>query len=313
MKITVVLATYNGEKFLSEQLDSILNQTFQDFIILCIDDCSTDNTQNILKDYQKKFPDIIKLIFNETNLGSRLNFSKGVQLAETEFVAFSDQDDYWYPNKLEVLYQNIIKNKHLAFVYSNSELVDENLQIIKKQVIPDNNKLTGRKFYQIIIENSIMGSSMLIRTDFAKKCLPFPSQGFHHDWYLAIMALGLNYEILFVNQILFQYRLHSNNLVNQKKSKDKFAIKTYKRAKRYFDEVNNLDLSKLINKDLILLIFIKKSLFQAILNKNIFSALNHWFIFFENLKKLNIKNDKIRKSYLRYIFYSLFWKSNIGK
>lgn len=307
MKITVVMATYNGKKFLSVQLDSILNQTFNDFKLLIIDDCSTDSTKDILLEYQKKYPGIINLIFNEKNLGSRATFAKGVELVDTQYFAFSDQDDFWLPNKLEILYNEIIKDDNLAFVYSNSQLVDENHTILKEKVINSSKAIDGNNFYQIVIDNSVMGCSMLVNTQFAQKCLPFPTVGFHHDWYLAIMALGLNYKVKFIDIPLFQYRLHSANLVNAKKSKDKLSIKTYNRAKRMLDEINAINLDKISNTQLLEILMLKQLFLTNLMQKKLKASVEYWYIFFKRLKECNVVDKKIRKSYFRYILYSLLW------
>src|SRR4030067_269521 len=96
--IGVVLCTYNGEKYLREQLDSILCQTRAPDQILILDDCSNDRTIEIIENFLKK-DGRIRLIRNETNLGYARNFEKGISLCETDFIALSDQDDIWFNDK----------------------------------------------------------------------------------------------------------------------------------------------------------------------------------------------------------------------
>ena len=99
-KIDVLIATYNGQEFLRQQLDSIINQTYKNIRILISDDCSTDNTREILKEYKQK-DDRIILYFQDENLGYIKNFEFLLQKVESEFFALCDQDDIWLEEKIE--------------------------------------------------------------------------------------------------------------------------------------------------------------------------------------------------------------------
>jgi len=304
--ISVVLASYNGSKFIKEQLDSILNQTYKAFEIICVDDCSSDDTYKILEEYKNKYPDIIKVYKNDKNIGSKATFSKAIEYANGEYIALSDQDDWWYPEKLEILYNNIKNNTNIAFVYSNAHLVDENLNIIKENIIKQNNTLiNGKNFLNIIIDNSVMGCTMLLNSNFAKKCLPLPFVGLHHDWYFALMACNYNLEVKFIDIPLIKYRLHSSNLVNSKKAKGSIITKTKNRIQRLYEEIVNIDFNKIENSLLLDLLLLKKNYILALKNKNFFDALNYWFILFKRLEENGVVNKKIKKQALRYVFYSL--------
>ena len=104
--ISIAMATYNGEKYLAEQLDSILAQTVQDFELIVCDDCSSDSTAEILSRYAEK-DSRIKIFVNEKNLGFVKNFEKAVSLCSGEYIALSDQDDVWFAGHLEILLRNI--------------------------------------------------------------------------------------------------------------------------------------------------------------------------------------------------------------
>ncbi len=304
--ISVVLASYNGSKFIKGQLDSILNQTYKAFEIICVDDCSTYDTYKILEEYKYKYPDILKVYKNDKNIGSRATFSKAIKYTNGEYVALSDQDDWWYPEKLEILYNNIKNNPNIAFVYSNAHLVDENLSIIKENIIKQNNTLiNGKNFLNIIIDNSVMGCTMLLNSNFAKKCLPLPFVGLHHDWYFALMACNYNLEVKFIDIPLIKYRLHSSNLVNSKKAKGSIITKTKNRIQRLYEEIVNIDFNKIENSLLLDLLLLKKNYILALKNKNFFDALNYWFILFKRLEENGVVNKKIKKQALRYVFYSL--------
>ena len=120
--ISIAMATYNGELFIREQLDSILTQTLSDWELIVCDDGSTDNTLSILQEYANN-DSRIKIYQNETNLGFKRNFEKAIGLCSGECIALCDQDDIWYPNHLEILL-NLIGNNSLSI--GNSDIVDTN-------------------------------------------------------------------------------------------------------------------------------------------------------------------------------------------
>ena len=119
--ISIAMATYNGDKYIKEQIDSILNQTIQDFEIVICDDCSTDGTVRILHEYAKN-DKRFHIYQNEDNLGFKKNFEKAITLCQGEYIALSDQDDIWMPNHLELL-KNAIKGKVLSC--GNADLIDK--------------------------------------------------------------------------------------------------------------------------------------------------------------------------------------------
>ena len=122
-KISVVMATYNGEQFVSEQLDSILNQTYPIYEIIIQDDCSTDRTWDIISGYAKNYPELISCYQTERNVGPHVNFITAFQFAKGDYIAPSDQDDIWSPDKIEIL-QSLIQDKDLAF--SQEQILFEN-------------------------------------------------------------------------------------------------------------------------------------------------------------------------------------------
>ncbi len=103
------MATYNGEKYVNEQIDSILSQTYQDFELIICDDCSKDRTREILQEYSQK-DSRIKLLFNEKNLGFKKNFEKAISMCNGEYIAFCDQDDIWENYKLQFAIEKIENN-----------------------------------------------------------------------------------------------------------------------------------------------------------------------------------------------------------
>ena len=110
MTVDILLATYNGEQFLKEQLESIFNQTNNNFKLIIRDDGSTDGTGRILKEYKSKYPDKINLIIDSEATGSaKMNFSKLMEASSAEYIFFCDHDDIWLPNKIQIMLTEIQK------------------------------------------------------------------------------------------------------------------------------------------------------------------------------------------------------------
>ena len=126
--ISIAMATYNGEKFICEQLDSIMAQTITDWELIVCDDVSTDSTIAILEEYAKKDGRIL-IHKNKVNLGFKRNFEKAISLCSGDYIALCDQDDIWYPKHLEILY-NQIGNYSLSI--GNSDIVDTNNVFLNK-------------------------------------------------------------------------------------------------------------------------------------------------------------------------------------
>jgi len=306
--ISVVMATYNGERYLAEQLGSILNQSYKNMEIICVDDCSTDGTIGILNEIKRSYPNIIKIHRNEQNLGLRKTFEKGTLLANGEFIAYSDQDDWWFPVKLRELHRKITENRKLAFVYSNAELVDENLQLIRETVFsPKDRPFKGDKYYNVVFENRVMGCTILARTDFVQKVLPFPSKGFYQDWYLAIMAQALNYPVDYVDKPLIKYRRHRSNVVGRdKKFKKKSSYK--ERTRRRYNQLHSLDFSKFRNPKLEELLKMEMDMLSLILEKKPIKAYRSLRSFYGELEKLITVPSRIKYSDMRLILRGMFFR-----
>ena len=128
-KIDVLLATYNGEKYLREQLDSILNQTYTNFNLIISDDCSTDGTVKILEEYEKKDSRITGVFVHQKNQGVVKNIEYLLSLVQSDYYMLADQDDVWLPEKIEMSLKKI-KETDSDLVFGDLEVVDEKLNTI---------------------------------------------------------------------------------------------------------------------------------------------------------------------------------------
>jgi glycosyltransferase involved in cell wall biosynthesis len=203
--ISIALCTYNGAKYLREQLDSITSQTYQRFEIIVVDDCSTDNTFDIVKTYAAQ-DTRIKCFKNEVNLGFNKNFEKAISLTSGKYIAVSDQDDIWLADKLRLLLDNIKDN---WLIFSNSSYLDSSAS----GKLLDNFKLPN-DFRGILLFNYLTGHTTLFHREFLKFIFPFPEKGYY-DWWMGFVA-SYHHRICFLDQALTQYRVHHESVIQKR-------------------------------------------------------------------------------------------------
>jgi glycosyltransferase involved in cell wall biosynthesis len=223
--ISVAMAAYNGGKFIAEQIDSILAQTYHDFEIVICDDCSTDNTWDVIQQYVAK-DDRIKAYKNEQNLGFRKNFVKAINLCSGEYIALSDQDDVWTDDHLQVLLDNIAEH---TLACANSLLVNESgcsLNMTLKEcnavdyVYDDS---FDKAYSSIYFHNMYQGACMMFHRSFVHQAVPLPDDKCYHDTWFALLACYVG-GVVYVDKVINYYRIHSNNIskpYTQRRSKFK--------------------------------------------------------------------------------------------
>jgi len=225
--VSVVLATYNGERFLPQQLDSILQQTYPNLEIVVVDDGSKDGTIALIQDYMLRYPNV-RLIQNEKNLGVTKTFERGIQESRGTYIAFSDQDDLWLPEKLQVLTAAI---GDYDAVYANSLLVDEHGESLGRSFTTIMNMATYTHGGSFLLSNSVPGHAILAKADFLKSILPIPATVLYDLW-IGFCAGGNN-GIAFVDKVLVHYRQHDSNTVGTRLSSNKRKKKS---AQQEFEE-----------------------------------------------------------------------------
>lgn len=213
------MCTYNGAKYLEEQIVSILNQTHKNIELVIVDDCSSDETLAILNDLANSFT-CIKVYQNEINLGFNNNFQKAINLCSGDFIAIADHDDIWIPHKLEVLLANIKDN---WLVFSNSELIDKEGKKMNQQILKPNFNLEGKSYKSFLFYNSVTGHTLLINRQFLPYFLPIPSSGYY-DWWMGFVAM-YHKKATYVNECLTLHRTHSSSVTTAAYSNDKKQLK----------------------------------------------------------------------------------------
>ena len=236
--ITVLLAAWNGEAYIEEQLDSILGQDgleLNDLRIVISDDGSTDRTKEILEAYQAQFPEQILLNHRSAERKAK-DLADGIpaaagnffwllsQAGESDYYMLSDQDDVWKPNKIETLMMEMMCQEvlngadHPILVHSDMEVVDANLKTIHPSFFkyqkcdPDR---TG--FSEILAENSVTGGAVMMNRALAELLKERPQACFMHDWWIALAASCFG-TISCVKEALYLYRQHGHNTLGAKET-----------------------------------------------------------------------------------------------
>ena len=212
IQIDILLATYNGEKYLRCQLDSILNQTHKNIRVLINDDCSTDKTRDILKEYEEK-DERIKVNYNEKNLGYIKNFESLLKRVENDYFMLSDQDDFWMEEKVEKSLNELLE-EDADLVFTDLEPVDENLNQITKSLVRfmkmDKNIKKHQDYKLVFLRNCVTGCTIFSKREFIEKYIPIPHEmPMVHDWWMAlIIQTG---KLVFLDEPTIKYRQHGKN------------------------------------------------------------------------------------------------------
>jgi len=226
--IGILMATYNGERFIREQINSILNQTYENWKLIIHDDGSTDSTVNIVKEYVKKYPEKIILIEDGIRCGgAKENFAHLINIAKAKFnfdyIMFSDQDDVWLPNKIEITLQKMIevetqyKNTPII-VHTDLTVVDANLNIIAKSfweyqtMNPWNNTIAC-----LLLENTVTGCTMMINKNLFEKIIIFPKEAICHDSWIALVCSAIGGVIARIKAPTVLYRQHGKNVTGARR------------------------------------------------------------------------------------------------
>ena len=218
-RVDILLATYNGERFLAEQLDSLIAQTHKNWRILARDDGSTDGTLALLKAYKAQLVDKMEIIDDSVgNLGSVGNFSALMEASSAPYVAFCDQDDVWRPEKLAVGLAAVTRLEKRWGVetpclsFSDLEVVDEALNSTASSFWDHENISPDRasELSRVLSQNVVTGCTAVLNRSLAALAAPIPVDAVVHDWWVAITAAAFG-RVAPVPQTTMLYRQHGEN------------------------------------------------------------------------------------------------------
>ncbi|GAB1484328.1 hypothetical protein MASR2M78_31460 [Treponema sp.] len=311
--VSVALTTYNGSNYLTEQLESILHQTYPLKEIIISDDCSSDSTNDIITIYKNKYPKLIKYFQNAENIGYIKNFEKAITNCSGEYIALCDQDDAWDLNKIEILIKNIGNN---LLIHSDARLIDMNGNILYESYTAISNKyVQNPSFSNICINNIVTGCTVLLNSRLLNIALPFPTC-IPHDQWLALLAADTK-NIAYYDKALISYRQHSKNTIGAKTSKQNVKNLTissfsFKRniMSKYHSNLRRYQKLSLLTKSIKNKISIKNYIFIRKLTKyykSYYYKMFRFHSFFFNIRYFKELNQKkyIFQS-LNNLFYSLF-------
>ncbi|MCC9767522.1 glycosyltransferase family 2 protein, partial [Streptococcus agalactiae] len=225
MKVNILMATYNGEKFLAQQIESIQKQTFKEWNLLIRDDGSSDKTCDIIRNFTAKDSRIRFINENEHhNLGVIKSFFTLVNYEVADFYFFSDQDDVWLPEKLSV---SLEAAQHKAsdvplLVYTDLKVVNQELNILQDSMIRAQSHHANTTLLPELTENTVTGGTMMINHALAEKWFT-PNDILMHDWFLALLAASLG-EIIYLDLPTQLYRQHDNNVLGARTMDKRFKI-----------------------------------------------------------------------------------------
>lgn len=213
--VSIVMATFNGEKYLREQLDSILNQDYRHLEVIVVDDASTDSTLSILEEYRQR-DQRISYTCAENNAGASASFELALGMIAGEFIVFSDQDDLFETRKVSVLVEALRANPNRDMVATDLCLIDAAGGIIADSMWQHQRLRVkeGKPFKQLLYMNFVTGCAMMIRRRLLEIALPFPADCMVHDWWLAVVCCSARGGgLVLVKQPLTLYRQHGANSI----------------------------------------------------------------------------------------------------
>ncbi len=224
--VDILMATYNGEKYIKEQLQTILDQSCKECKLIIHDDGSTDNTVKLIKEVMERYPERIQYIEDGVRTGgAKNNFFHLLKFSTAKYIMFADQDDVWQQNKVENALNCIKKyEKQLGEIplmgYSDLVVVDEKLQVINKSFF-DMQALSGERnaFNNILVQNIVTGCTVIFNRELLVLCKEMPKEAIMHDWWMALIAAGCGKLFLMKNRDIL-YRQHGNNTEGAKDCKN---------------------------------------------------------------------------------------------
>jgi glycosyltransferase involved in cell wall biosynthesis len=223
--VHILLATYNGERFIREQLDSLLQQTSKHFKVLIRDDGSNDHTSNIIADYQSRHPTVFEWIKDDikNERGATGNFALLLEYSNADYIFFCDQDDVWLPDKMSRELQKIKsiedeKREQPCMIFSDMKAIDEAGTVISNSVWSDLH-LHPRYFSlnRLLVQNIPHGCTMLINRAMRNLACPVPQEALLHDHWIALIAAACgNWDDMHEPTVLL--RNHGENVTRKKMS-----------------------------------------------------------------------------------------------
>jgi glycosyltransferase involved in cell wall biosynthesis len=217
--LSIAMCTFNGARFLREQLESIFAQTRQPDELVIFDDCSSDGTVEVMERFARHAPFAVRLAVNECNLGSTKNFEKAIAACRGEIIFLADQDDVWHRNKLEVVESVFIARPSVGAVFSDADVVDEHQISLGFRLwrssgfgkAKQKGVSSGRSVRILLNHNVVTGATMAFRARFRGFVLPIPENWVHDAWIALLLSVVADLAV--IEEPLIRYRRHANQQI----------------------------------------------------------------------------------------------------
>jgi glycosyltransferase involved in cell wall biosynthesis len=240
-KISIALCTFNGESFLRQQLASIQQQTrLPDELVVC-DDQSTDRTLAIVREFAGTVSFPVAIVQNTEALGSAKNFEKAIQLCTGELIALSDQDDIWYPTRLERSAQEFTEHPEAGLVFSDADVIDDNNELAGPTLWQrlgfagkNERELLAGHYALLAKHRFVTGATVMFRASLRDSILPI-GRGWIHDEWIALIAAAFS-DLRPIDQSLIRYRVHRSQQVGFRNKLQQRAQGT-SRAQRHWSRL----------------------------------------------------------------------------
>ncbi|MCD8553999.1 glycosyltransferase family 2 protein [Seleniivibrio sp.] len=239
--VSVLLATYNGSKFISQQIDSLLSQSFTDFKMYIHDDDSSDETLCILKEYKDE-----RIIILKDGIkcgGAKENFAHLLQfcIGKSDYYMFCDQDDVWLEDKIESTLAKMTESEELfphvpILVHTDLKVVGSDLSVISDSMIRFQ-KIKVSNNYNIIklsLENTVTGCTVMMNHSLAEKLTDMPEEAIVHDWWAGLTALAYGGKVVYLDKATILYRQHERNTIGTQKTDIRYMFSKLKNLRDVF-------------------------------------------------------------------------------
>lgn len=238
-RVNIIIAHYNGKKYIGELIDSIQNNSYKNIRITICDDGSNQDSLECLEEYRKKYPDTIEVHKNTSNRGVILNYLEAVKRCEDDYIMFCDQDDVWLPDKIEITLNAMKKaekdsSKRVpTAVFTDAKVVDADLNVLNSSFFgssgmnPDKHSLG-----ELLMENKLIGCTVMINSETKRMLRPLPKHARMHDWWIGLICESFG-RIVYVNKPTLLYRQHEDNVIGNQ------SFLTY-----FFNRISNLKKQK---------------------------------------------------------------------
>lgn len=206
--VSIVLPIYNGEKYMRESIESVINQTYTNWELIIIDDCSTDSTPDIAKEYAAK-DERIQYYRNEVNLKLPKGLNRGFSLAKGDYLTWTSDDNLYLSDALQVMLETIIKHK-VGLVFAESELIDEEGKVTGKYEVPADSFVQRSAIFRY----NCVGACFMYTREVYEEIGDYDDTKFYSEDYDYWFRVFAKFPVYQVKRVLYQYRNHSQSLSN---------------------------------------------------------------------------------------------------